>query len=242
MDVEENASLPLAGGIANMGYQCGMLWGAALAAGAQAYRHYGPGADAEASAILATKKLVEAFRKGTKNEINCLEISNLDMLGEFDLGQIVKFFVKGGPIGCFHKAARYAPVVRDEIDAYFSAGGTGAPPSPVSCTTSLAKRMGASEKHGTLAAGLAGGIGLCGGACGALGASIWLNGLNQTVALEGFSYSGTWVNEQIEKFLEITDYEFECSAIVGREFEGVEDHAEYLRSGGCSHIIEGLAA
>ena len=30
---EEKAAMPLAGGIANMGFQCGMLWGAALAAG-----------------------------------------------------------------------------------------------------------------------------------------------------------------------------------------------------------------
>ena len=36
MKPEEKASMPLAGGIANMGYQCGMLWGAALAAGAEA--------------------------------------------------------------------------------------------------------------------------------------------------------------------------------------------------------------
>ena len=38
MKVEEKAVMPLAGGVANMGYQCGMLWGAALAAGAQSYR------------------------------------------------------------------------------------------------------------------------------------------------------------------------------------------------------------
>ena len=30
--------MPLAGGFMGYGYQCGMLWGAALAAGAQAYR------------------------------------------------------------------------------------------------------------------------------------------------------------------------------------------------------------
>ncbi len=35
--------MPLAGGIVGNGYQCGMIWGAALAAGAQAYRLLGTG-------------------------------------------------------------------------------------------------------------------------------------------------------------------------------------------------------
>lgn len=38
MKIEEEASAPLAGGMMNHGFQCGMLWGASLAAGAEAYR------------------------------------------------------------------------------------------------------------------------------------------------------------------------------------------------------------
>ena len=44
--------MQLAGGILGSGYQCGMLWGGALAAGAQAYRCYGAGARAEVEALL----------------------------------------------------------------------------------------------------------------------------------------------------------------------------------------------
>ena len=40
---EEHASMPFAGGIMQHGYQCGMIWGATLAAGAQAYRLFSPG-------------------------------------------------------------------------------------------------------------------------------------------------------------------------------------------------------
>ena len=40
----------------------------------------------------------------------------------------------------------------------------------------------------------------------------------------------------------ITDNTFECSGIVGRKFENVHDHAGYLSEGGCSELIEGLAA
>jgi hypothetical protein len=239
---EEKATMTLAGGIATQGYQCGMLWGAALAAGAQAYRLYGPGPQAETAAIIASQRLVEAFRTHTKNEINCLEISDLDMQGEFDARKILKFFIKGGPIGCFRMAARYAPDVRSEIDSVLSEDRIETPASPVSCATMLAKRMGVSEMHELMAAGFAGGIGLSGGACGALGAALWIIGLNQPVEIDGFSYSGTWVNDTIEKFLESSDFEFECSKIVGRKFENVADHAEYIRNGGCSKIIEVLAA
>ena len=38
------------------------------------------------------------------------------------------------------------------------------------------------------------------------------------------------------------DFEFECSEIVGRRFENIDDHATYLHDGGCSEIIEALAS
>lgn len=240
LSAEEKASMPLAGGIANMGYQCGMLWAAALASGAQAYRKFGPGPQAEVAAITASQRLIEAFRTRTKNEINCLEISHLDMQGSFDAGKIFRFFVKGGPVGCFRLAAGYAPVVRQGIDSVFSKESFETPSFPVSCSAFVAKKLGVSDMHSTMTAGLAGGIGLSGGACGALGAAIWILGLAQPVKIEGFRYTGTWVNDTIEKFLKGSDYEFECSKIVGRKFESIEDHAYYVRNGGCSTIIEGL--
>jgi hypothetical protein len=242
LKVEEKASMPLAGGIANMGYQCGLLWGAALAAGAQAYRLHGANSHAKAEAILATQKLVDVFRTHTKNEINCLEISEMDMQGSMDKRAILKFFLKGGPIGCLRLTARYTRDVRSEIDSSLPLDRIDAPESPVSCSSLLAKRIGVSEMHQVMAAGFAGGIGLSGGGCGVLGAAIWIMAMRQPPEIDGFSYSGTWVTEIIEKFLEISDYEFECSDIIGRQFENVEDHAEFIRAGGCSKIIDGLAA
>lgn len=37
--------MPLAGGIEQMGYQCGQIWGVPRAAGAQAHRLFGSGPD-----------------------------------------------------------------------------------------------------------------------------------------------------------------------------------------------------
>jgi hypothetical protein len=47
--------------------------------------------------------------------------------------------------------------------------------------------------------------------------------------------------DAIDKFIKCTDYEFQCSKIVGRRFDNIDDHATYLRDGGCSKIIEVLA-
>ena len=47
--------------------------------------------------------------------------------------------------------------------------------------------------------------------------------------------------DAIDRFMKSTDYKFECSEIVGRRFENIDDHAGYLRDGGCSEIIEVLA-
>jgi hypothetical protein len=46
----------------------------------------------------------------------------------------------------------------------------------------------------------------------------------------------------IDRFLQSSDGEFECARIVGRKFANVNDYAGYVRDGGCSKIIEALAA
>ena len=241
LKLEEKASMTLAGGIANQGYQCGMLWGAALAAGAQAYRLLGSWPQAETGAMIATQIIMESFRVCTKNEINCLEITEMNIQETNQVLSILKFLVKGGPIGCFRMAAGYAPEAYSAINTAFSEKHIEAPPPPVSCTAMLAQKMGVSNMHIVMAAGLAGGIGLSGGACGALGAAIWITSMNRSDAPVGFNFTDSWVSNTIEKFLESSDYEFECSEIVGRKFENISDHAKYLGNGGCSHIIEGLA-
>ena len=122
LKLEERAVMPLAGGIMGNGYQCGMLWGAALAAGAQAYRLLGPCPQAETEAILAAQRLVKTFRVQNKH-IDCFEITELEWKPSSNrrrLMQVFRFFIKGGPVGCFRMAARYAPAAFSEINTAFS--------------------------------------------------------------------------------------------------------------------------
>ena len=103
--------------------------------------------------------------------------------------------------------------------------------------------MGASDLHTVMAAGLAGGIGLSGGACGALGAAIWLIEMNRVKEGTGkVEFNSPEATEAIDRFLQSSDGEFECAKIAGRKFEGINDHAAYFRAGGCTRIIEALAA
>jgi len=246
MKVEEEASAPLAGGIMQNGYQCGMLWGASLAAGAQVYRLHGPGPQAETATIIVSQRLVESFRAHTKNEINCIEITELDMKGEMKVLPFLKYLVKGGKIGagaCFRLAANYASVAFNEINTTHSEKHVEAPAPPLSCAAVVAQKMGASDMHTVMAAGFAGGIGLSGGACGALGAAIWIKAMkSREDSTKKIDFSSPITAEVVDRFVECTDREFECSEIVGRKFVDVGDHADYLRNGGCSTIIEVLAA
>ena len=237
---EEIAAMPFAGGIMQHGYQCGMIWGATLAAGAQAYRLLGPGPQAETKAIIAAQRLVESFR-ARNNNINCLEITDIDKSSS-TMQMIIYFLIKGGIIGCFRMAAKYAPAAFSEINSAFSEKQIEVPSAPVSCAAMLAQKMGVSDMHTVMAAGFAGGIGLCGGACGALGAAIWIIGMNSKERDGKIDFKDPRALDAIDRFMKCTDYKFECSEIVGRRFENIGDHAGYLRGGGCSKIIEVLAA
>ncbi len=223
------------------GYQCGMIWGAALAAGAQTYRLFGPGTQAETRAIVAAQRLVEVFR-ARNNAINCYDITNLNA-SSTNLQMVHYFLVKGGTIGCFRRTADFAPRAFAAIENALAEKPPEAPCEPASCATLLAQKMGTSDRHAVTAAGLAGGIGLCGGGCGALGAAIWIIGMdhikNDTGKIE---FKNPRAIDAIDSFTECTDYEFECAAIVGRKFENTGDHAEYLQGGGCAKLIEVLAA
>jgi len=237
---EENASMPLAGGIMQHGYQCGMIWGATLAAGAQAYRKCGAGPEAETRALIAAQKLIKSFSV-YYNTINCLEITDIDKSSS-TMKMIMFFLIKGGTIGCMRMSGKYAPKAYNDIKSVLDQENIEVPASPVSCASVLVQKMGGSEMQAVMASGFAGGIGFSGGACGALGAAIWLLNLKQND--EGPSkiqFKNPQALELIDKFLKCTDYKFKCSEIVGRKFENVNDHACYLHNGGCREVINVLA-
>ncbi len=237
MEFEERAADPLAGGMMR-GYQCGMLWGATLAAGAQVYHTYGKGPQAQIKAIVASQRIAESFRTQNKN-INCHEITGIDLSAP-TARAIVRFLIKSGATGsCLGMAARCARTAFDDINAAPAQTQIEAAATPVSCSAMLAQKTGASDMHTVMAAGLAGGIGLSGGACGALGAALWFKSMDRV--RQGAEVDLNASGDVIERFARYTNGEFECSKIVGRKFESLADHAGYLRAGGCAKIIDTFA-
>jgi hypothetical protein len=247
MDTEEKASGPLAGGIVNHGYQCGMLWGMTLAAGAKAYRIYGAGPKAETAALITAQKLVTSFRTCNKqNDINCMEIIGFGIQQKMTPGKLVKFIATGklgGMVGCITTmSGKSAKAAYKDISVMLTAENHyDSAPGPVSCAALTAQKMGATPQHVAMAAGLAGGIGLSGGGCGALGTAIWLNEINAIKNSADKNAYNARANKIIDKYLKAADFEFECEKIVGRKFESAADHSDFVRGGGCAKIIESLA-
>lgn len=242
MPAEERAAMPLAGGIMQRGHQCGLIWGATLAAGAEAHRRHGDGPRAEAMAVAAAARLLEAFR-AQAGATDCYDITEIDD-SSTKLEMMSYFLLKGGAVRCFVGAARYASVAKETIDAVLSAPPPGdPPPAPVSCAALLARRMGASGLHAVMAAGFAGGLGLSGGGCGALAAAIWITGMKALRdGAARLDFESPVALASIDRFLAGTGGQLECAAICGRRFAGVEEHADHLRGGGCAALIEALAA
>jgi C_GCAxxG_C_C family probable redox protein len=241
---EEKASDLLAGGIAQKGYQCGMLWGAALAVGAESFRRHSDKSEAIASAITASQHLVESFTRRTKS-VNCRDITKVDWENKFDMAIYMFKIVMQGFIysPCFNLIVKWTPEAIQSANKGLSEK-TIQSQQCMSCATEVVKKMGASDEEAIMVAGFAGGIGLSGSACGALSATIWYKMLDWGKKNPGKTIS--YFNNQDAKiilraFYIQTDSEVLCSRICGKQFKSIDEHTEYIRNGGCGKLIDALA-
>ena len=236
-DNEEQAADYLAGGILQSGYQCGMLWGASLAVGAESYRRFNNQSVATGMAIKATQNVLDSFIQAA-NSPDCGEITNTDWKRKYS---ILKFLVTGKMVTCFKLAGKWAPDAVQAANDGLSQSVADLPATSLSCASEVVKRMGGTDEEMVIVAGLAGGIGLSGNACGALGAAIWMNSLQR---IKDGTFKSSLTDPESEKilnvFLEVSNYEMECNKICGKQFESVEEHTEYIKSGGCKKLIETL--
>lgn len=235
---EERASDPLAGGIMQQGYQCGMLWGAALAVGTESFRRHDDRGQAIAQAITTTQHVLASFIERAKSA-DCSDITSCDFQRKSGL---VKYFVTGGPITCFHLADKWVPEAIQSAHAGLSRKPIDVPQEPISCASEVAKKMGATDEEMVMVAGFAGGLGLSGNACGALSAAIWMNTLSRVKEQNyKFSLSEPETDKILEAFHEETGYEMECCKISGQCFKTIHEHTAFIRNGGCKKLIDVLA-
>ena len=215
-----------------------MLWGAAMAVGAESYRRQEDKGEAIASAIHATRHMIDSFlTKSVSTE--CEEITETDFNSKLSLA---KYMLTGKAFGCFNLAAKWAP---DAIEAAHEGLAITLPSNAKeskSCASEVIKMMGGTDEEAVMVAGFAGGIGLQGSGCGALGAAMWKITLDLVKKGEWkYTLSNPTFDKLIDKFYEASDYKMECSEICGKKFNSVEEHTEYLNTGGCNDIFEVLA-
>ena len=245
MEEAERAIDPLAGGISNQGHQCGMLWGASMGIGEEAFRRHPNQDDAIATAVTASQHIVESFVNRSQT-VNCREIIGTDLSSVFGL---VKFMVKTLSTGmdnsqCFNLAEQWAPEAIQAGKEGLAAEPIELKHQPVSCASEVVKRMGGTEEEMAMVAGFAGGLGLSGNACGALSAAIWMKTLHWVREHPGKTppfMRNPITKKLIKAFQEATDSEMLCREITGKQFETIDDHAAYVHAGGCEELKEMLA-
>lgn len=238
LENEERAADWLAGGILRQGYQCGMLWGASLAVGAESFRRFGDRGQAIGMAIKATRHIMESFIKRAKSA-DCLDITSCDFSKKFS---IAKLFFTGKVWACFKLAEKWAPEAIQSATEGLSLDQTDLPKQAISCASETAGKMGATDEEQVMVAGFAGGLGLSGNGCGALSAAIWMNTLAR-IREQNYknSFSDPVTEKILKAFYEATGYEMECSKISGLRFKTIDEHTEFIKNGGCAKLINVLA-
>jgi hypothetical protein len=237
-DDEEKAIDPLAGGILQQGYQCGMLWGASMAVGAEALRRNTNPDQATGLAILATQHVMDSFVQRTKS-IECEDITQVDFTNK---KSFLKYMLSGKFVNCFVLAGKWAPEALDAASAGLGQDMDDLPQQSLSCASELVRKMGGSEEEMLMVAGFAGGLGLSGSGCGALAAAVWKNALihNRKETGKSANYDPN-VDPTLKIFYEETDYEIQCDKICGRRFQTLDEHTEFVKKGGCKKLIGVLA-
>lgn len=241
---EERATDPMAGGLMLKGHQCGMLWGASLAVGAEAYRRSQNSDEAIRLAIIATQKLLESFSKRT-NTINCRDITHSNMDSFFGLTKyMIKTMLQGmNNSTCFNLAENWLPEAIQSAKEGLSQEATfSKTQKAISCATEVAKKMGATDEEQIIVAGFAGGLGLSGNACGALSTAIWLNSLKWVKENPDKSaFKNKNAKAALKVFNTETNSEMLCQNLCQQQFKSVEEHTQFIKNGGCSKLIETLA-
>lgn len=241
---EERAADSLAGGILQKGHQCGMLWGATLAVGAESYRLNNDLNQANYLAISATQHLLKSFNKRAKT-INCKEITQCNLDSFFGMTKFMLTAILKGMDNskCFVLAEKWAPEAIKSAKEGLSPKQTTNTKQTINCASEVVKQLEGNDEEMAMVAGFAGGMGLSGNACGALSAAIWINSLKWSREHPGkSSFKNTFAKKTLKAFTTETNSEMLCHKLCGQHFQSIEEHSEFIKNGGCNKLLEVLVS
>ena len=150
--------------------------------------------------------------------------------------------LRGKFVNCLKLAGKWAPEALDAAYDGLGQESDNLPQKDLSCASEVVRNMGGTDEEVAMVAGFAGGLGLSGSGCGALAAAVWYNALIHNRKQTGKSASfdpGT--DATLKAFYEETDYEIQCEKICGQRFNTLEEHTEFVKTGGCKKLIDVLA-
>jgi hypothetical protein len=241
----EKAATPLAGGLLQMGHQCGMVWGASLATGAECYRRYGLSGKAFAINIEASEKIVASFEQ-MAGTTSCRKITNCDFSSFFQTFLYGSKIMLGGMENniCFIYAEKWLPNIIATTRGYLDR--TEKPnDATYNCASEVVRKMGGTNEEISMVSGFSGGLGLSGNACGALAAGIWKKNLDwcrQNPAKTPSFFNNKAAKKLMVTFQQANKTEMFCQNICGRKFKTPAEHSLYVKNGGCSKLIDLLAS
>lgn len=225
------------GGLMRKGYQCGLLTGATVAIGAEAFHRYKDRDTAILATITATQSLRKAFidRKGT---VNCRNIINMDISTGWGLA---KYMLSGKAISCINMAKKWAPDAIEAANNGLTLTQIGQSTPAMNCASVIAQKMKANDFEMVLASGFAGGLGLSGDTCGAMITAVWINTVKWYKAGNEVNLSNPNAEKTLKVFSDATNGESLCSKICGQRFTSIDEHSKFIKNGGCKKIIDILA-
>jgi hypothetical protein len=193
-------------------------------------------------AMTSAQNITVSF-SGRAKTLDCRDIIGFNFQNKLSMAEfmLVSLPANFSNIICMNLAERWAPeAIQSAKDGLTLKNDS--PQLPLSCASEVAKKMGANNEQIVTVAGLAGGIGLSGHACGALGAAIWLSSLAWCKEHPGESgYLNPKSKKILNAFNSVTSSEMLCSKISGYSFKTVKDHTEFIKNGGCANLIDVLS-
>lgn len=252
----EQAIHAFSGGFMHLGHACGLLTGAALAAGFLSRARFDDDEIMFAATLYATMQLSKALPE-LAGSVNCREITK-ELLSK--LSGRLRYVLRGKGRMCGRLHLRWAPQAQELIDTAlteFSESGPvrGCANCAVQTMRKMVSSVGMREEDSILVAGLAGGVGLLGNVCGALAAGVFAMSSARCLCkdagkrdsrirgsfqeLVGSSYRGS-PNQLRLAFVDRFGSEL-CIQILNRQFQDIVDHSTFVEQGGCQEVIEFVA-
>jgi len=252
----EQAMHVFSGGFMHQGHACGLLTGAALAAGFAAQARFDNDKTRSGAALHAAMQLAKVYPE-TTSSINCREITEVSLAR---LSGRLRYVLQGKSRMCGRLHLKWAPQAQQLIAmslAEFEEGGQAGSCANCAVRTlrELVSSAGMKAEDSVLVAGFAGGIGLCGNVCGALAAGVFAMSAGRQLGrrqkkrdsriratleeLVGSNYRGA-VTRLRGDFIRRFGSEL-CIDIIGRRFQDAEDHAMFVEQGGCENVTKFVA-